>query len=419
MNRISTRSPWSVFAAVTLIFFFLNGATFTSLGVVLYTMVGELHWSQAAAGFSFSLLGIACGLCSPLPALMMKRVGGRWTIVAGAAALTLGFFLAAASTSLWIFYAAMLLLGLGYALAGNVPAIYLLAAWFPTSSARIIGLYLMIGAFGASVGPPVVEAIVSGSGSWRIHWQVMGWVAIVIGLFCFAFVRDIDSRSAAAAAPADAASTPLQAEGEPWSNREAIFTSQFMLVAAAMAITMACVTTNSSVTISHLVKMGATPAFGAVILSALALTATFTKGIAGRLCEAMPLPHLLAGGLVAQALGNVILASADTTVLQYAAALVYGLGWGASFVAANVLPLRYFGRDTGSQVLATVWLLTTVAAVGPLAAGAIADARGSFSLIFYVYAGLLIVVAVPTFLMRAPQRRNKPQTGLSPLSVTR
>jgi len=419
MNHISTRNPWSVFAAVTLIFFFLNGATFTSLGVVLYTMVGELHWSQAAAGFSFSLLGIACGLCSPLPALMMKRVGGRWTIVAGAVALAIGFFLAAVSTSLWVFYAAMLLLGLGYALAGNVPAIYLLAAWFPTNSARIIGLYLMIGAFGASVGPPVVEAIVSGSGSWRVHWQVMGWVAVVVGLFCFAFVRDIDRSSTAAAADASSAPpTEGEAEAEPWSNRDAIFTSQFMLVAAAMAITMACVTTNSSVTISHLVKMGATPAFGAVILSALALTATLTKGIAGRLCESMPLPHLLAGGLLAQALGNVILASADTTVLQYAAALVYGLGWGASFVAANVLLLRYFGRDTGSYVLSVVWLLTTVAAVGPLAAGAIADARGSFSLIFYVYAALLVAVAVPTFLMRAPVRR-KAQTGLSPLSVTR
>jgi len=424
MNRTSQRSPWSVFAAVTLIFFFLNGATFTSLGVVLYTMVGELHWSQAAAGFSFSLLGIACGLCSPLPALMMKRVGGRWTIVAGAVALTLGFFLAAASTSLWVFYAAMLLLGLGYALGGNVPAIYLLAAWFPTNSARIIGLYLMMGAFGATVGPPVVEAIVSGSGRWRTHWQVMGWAAVVVGLFCFAFVRDIDRRSTAAAAGAaagalaDAASTPPQAEAEPWSNREAIFTSQFMLVAAAMTITMACVTTNSSVTISHLVRMGATPAFGAVILSALALTATLAKGIAGRLCEAMPLPHLLAGGLLAQALGNVILASADTTVLQYAAALVYGLGWGASFVAANVVLLHYFGRDTGSHVLSVVWLLTTVAAAGPLAAGAIADARGSFSLIFYVYAALLVAVAVPTFLMRAPVRR-KAQTGLSPLSVTR
>jgi len=47
-------------------------------------------------------------------------------------------------------------------------------------------------------------------------------------------------------------------------------------------------------------------------------------------------------------------------VLQYAAALVTaGLG-PASYVLPMLLLLRYFGRDTGSQILATVWLLTTV-----------------------------------------------------------
>ncbi len=54
---------WAVFGAVSLAFCFLNLATFTSLGVVLFTMAGELQWSMTAAAFSFSLLGIACGLC--------------------------------------------------------------------------------------------------------------------------------------------------------------------------------------------------------------------------------------------------------------------------------------------------------------------------------------------------------------------
>jgi MFS family permease len=405
MTASSSRSKWQVFAAVSLIFFFLNGATFTSLGVVLYTMVAELHWSQAAAGFSFTLLGIACGVCSPLPAMMMSRFGGRWTIVAGAATLCLGFFLAAVSAGIWAFYVAMMLLGLGYALGGNVPAIYLLAAWFPDRQARVIGLYLMIGAFGATVGPPVVEAIVSHAGSWRAHWRVMGWCALVVGAVCFAFVRDIAAPAARGARddapPAGETKTP------GWSPREAIFTRQFTLVAAAMTMTMACITTNSSVTISHLVKMGATPAFGAVILSILALVATITKGVAGRLCELMPVPKLLAGGLIVQAAGNLLIARADTPALQYGAALVYGAGWGASYVAGNVALLRWFGGNVGSRILSVVWMITTLAAAGPLVAGLLADDYGSFSPIFYVYAVLLVIVAVPTMLLGAPVRQGR------------
>ena len=400
MNTQSSRSKWQVYAAVSLIYFFLHGATFTSLGVVLYTMVAELHWSQAAAGFSFTLLGIACGVCSPLPAVMMSRFGGRATIVAGALTLCVGFFLAAVSASIWAFYAAMLLLGLGYALGGNVPAIFLLAAWFPDKQARVIGLYLMIGAFGATVGPPVVEAIVSHSGSWRAHWQVMGWSALAVGAVCFAFVRDIASPPVADRAPATAASAADAPD--VWSPREAIFTRQFALVAAGMTMTMACITTNSSVTMAHFVKMGATPAFGAVILSILALVATITKGLAGRLCELMSVTHLLGVGLLVQAAGNLMIAHADTAALQYGAALVYGAGWGASYVAGNIVLLRWFGSNTGSRILSVVWAITTLAAAGPLAAGALADNTGSFSPIFYLYAVLLLVVAVPAFVLGEP-----------------
>ena len=71
------QQKWLVLVAVSLIFFFLNGATFASLGVVLFSMIKDLHWSQTAAGVSFSLLGIACGVASPLPALLLKRIGLR------------------------------------------------------------------------------------------------------------------------------------------------------------------------------------------------------------------------------------------------------------------------------------------------------------------------------------------------------
>src|SRR5258708_22411882 len=70
-------NKWLAFSAVSLAFFFLNLSTFTSLGVVLYTMVAELHWTMTAAGFSFSVLGLACGLSSPLPAVCLKRFRRR------------------------------------------------------------------------------------------------------------------------------------------------------------------------------------------------------------------------------------------------------------------------------------------------------------------------------------------------------
>ena len=106
MQEQGTKRKWWVLAAVSLMFFFVSGSTFSSLGIVLFAMAGELHWSMAEAGASFSVLGLACCLTSPLPALLMQRIGSRMTLFAAGLTLACGFGLAYSSHSLWSFYAA-------------------------------------------------------------------------------------------------------------------------------------------------------------------------------------------------------------------------------------------------------------------------------------------------------------------------
>lgn len=402
--RVRGSSKWLVFAAVSLAFFFINLATFTSLGVVLYSMVSELHWSMTAAGTSFTVLGIACGLSSPLPTLTMRWWGGRVTLCIGASLLFAGFLLASLSQSLTLFYIAMLLLGLGYSFAGNVPGVTLIAGWFGRGSARIIGFYMMLGALGAAFGPPIVAAVVASSGGWRGNWQVMAVASGLVGLVCLVLVRDARLVSTTPA-NSDGSAVPSHPVEITWSPRDALLTPQFLLVAAAMAMTMACVTTNNSVMVTHLVNLGGTPAIGAMLLSTIAITATLVKGGAGRLCEIIAAPTLLAGGLALQALGSLALAVADSLLLRSAAAVSFGTGWGLAYVSGTVVLIDYFGPTTGSKILSIVWLLTTVAAAGPLAAGMIADQTGSFALIFRIFAALLLVLAVPIYFMRVPSHR--------------
>jgi MFS family permease len=422
-------NKWLVFSAVSLAFFFLNLSTFTSLGVVLYTMVTELHWTMTAAGFSFSVLGLACGLSSPLPAVCLKWFGGRTTLVFGCVLLLVGFVIASVSHSIAMFYLSMLLLGIGFSLAGNMPGVYLLAEWFEIGTARIIGYYLMFGALGAACGPLIVEAIVSGNGSWRGHWRWMAVAAGVIAVYCLAFVRDVQRNTHATAGHSTAEEhsnlSDEQALGvvrddkaaARWTSRAAIFTWQFFLAAASMTLTMTTVTTYSSVVVTHLVNLGATPAAGALTLSVIAIAATVVKGGAGRLCELIPSAYILAAGLVCQAIGSFLLAYAGSGLLQFASAITFGMGWGLAYVAGTVVLLDFFGGTTGAKILSIVWLVSTAAAAGPLAAGMIADRVGSFVPIFLVLAAFLLVLAVPVFFMRAPVRRTAAALQLSPMAA--
>jgi MFS family permease len=156
--------------------------------------------------------------------------------------------------------------------------------------------------------------------------------------------------------------------------------------------------------VMHLVHLGTTPGFAAFILSLVALVATLFKGVAGRLSENIRPSRLLATGLVLQSVGDVAFSSGGSAVGAYVFACAFGVGWGLSYVAANLVLLEYFGREVGSRILSVVWMVSTLAAAGPVAAGMIADHLGTFSPIFVVYALLLIALAVPIFLMRTPVR---------------
>jgi hypothetical protein len=76
------RARYLVLAALSLLYFLLTATTFNSLGLVLPSMVTELKWNWAEAGFGFTLLGLACGLTGMVPAVMIRRIGVSMTVLA-------------------------------------------------------------------------------------------------------------------------------------------------------------------------------------------------------------------------------------------------------------------------------------------------------------------------------------------------
>ncbi|RZZ86275.1 CynX/NimT family MFS transporter [Pseudoxanthomonas winnipegensis] len=400
----------AIMLAVSLAFFFVTATTFTSLAVVLYTMVGQLHWSQAAAGFSFSLLGLACGLSSPLPALTMKWIGSRWTMCIGALVLAAGFALASVSQGIGLFFFSTSLMGVGFTLLAPAPAVYLLANWFPHNCARMMGYYFMIGAFGGVVGPPAVRAIVALSGDWQTYWRIIAAAAVVLAVVCLACVRDVARiRSVEEVRNAGASLEPQAQVPAPtaWTVPQALSSRQFAVIALAMMVVQTVVTTMHSTLVTQLTFVNASQTAGALAMSMLALSGTITKGVAGRIAERRDSRGLLILGLSLQCVGFVLLAAVPTAWAAFVFALLFGVGWGLSWLCAHVLILRYFGSAISGTMVAMATMMTTVAVVGPWAAGVVADHLGRYTPLYAVFAGLLALVTLSTWLfLRPPQTRD-------------
>jgi MFS family permease len=399
---------WSIFAVVSLFFFFLTAATFTSLGVVLFTMASELHWSKSAAGSSFALLGLTCGLASPLPALLMKWIGTRWTLVLGGVTLAVAFTLASTSHGLIEFMTATGLMGLGFTLAANIPGVYLLATWFPARAGRMIGLYFMAGGLGGVFGPLVVNAIVQAHG-WRFNWLLMALIAGALGILSALVVKDIapvtklEEVAAASAAPTSAASAaPTRGSAPGWTVLDALKTRQFAIIAITMLIIQTVVTTIHGLLVTHLADLGSTPAFGAFVMAILGFTDSVAKGAAGTLADRIGARRLFVSGIVLLCLSVALLGFAGSHTIACAFAIVFGIGWGASWLAANLLLLGYFGPHIVAPMVSAATLVTTAGIIGPIAAGMVADATGTFVPFFYLLAGLMLIAAFACAGMRPP-----------------
>jgi MFS family permease len=384
-----------VFLSASLGFFFVTATTFTSLGYVLFTMVAELGWSQAAAGMSFSLLGLACGLSSPLPPLLMKAIGTCNTMVLGGLVLAAGFLLAGTVETIGPFFLATTLMGIGFSLVAPSPAVYLIATWFPRTAPRMIGFYFMSGALGGVVGPLIVSMIVGFSGSWRIHWLSMAGASVVLALLFLATIRDsvkvetIDQVKRAGAGDA------VAANGN-WTVRQAMATRSFAIVVLGMIVVQTVVTTMHSVLVTHVAGLGGGAAPGALAMSLLALTGTLAKGVSGAITERIPVKLVLVGGLALQFVATALLCLIATPGGALTFALIFGLGWGFAWLSAHVLLLRYFGAAIAGDLTAMATMATTFAVLGPISAGWTADLIGHYLPVFAVFAVLLGLVTVGT-----------------------
>lgn len=396
---------WLMFAVISLVFFLINGATFSSLGVVLPRMIAELAWSWSQAGSGFSLFALMVGLASTVPAWILRRLGIRATYGVGGAVMATGFALLALTDSLATYLVGCALLGLGFASCATVPAIYLLNGWMPERRSAAIGWYMTIGGLGAVAGPLASSGIVAATGSWRQYWWLVSIAMLAITMLAFAVVRK-PPEAAPAAAGGGAAEEPRAAgvyrTSGDWRFRDAIRTRQFWIVSVAMSTMLLCVLTANSWAVTHMGTLGVAASTAAAVLSADGAVNALARAVGGILATRIDPQRLLVAALASEAIGLAALSVADNWVAFAVFAVADGFGFGMCFFATAMLLVNYFGPSQNPEILGTYNLVTTTAMIGPATAGLIADAVGGFTWVFLGYVAVALVIVALTATMRPP-----------------
>lgn len=180
---------WSILILLGLVYFLATATTFTSLGVVLPSMIAELEWNWTQAGLGFTLLGLTCGLASFLPTLLIRKLNVRFTLLIGLIIFVSGFYFLYETNTITRYFLGTALLGVGFTLLATVPGTYVLSRLFEKQSFAF-GVYFTIGGLGGVAGPWIYFLATHLWHTWRMHWLISAIILSIITLLTILVLRE-------------------------------------------------------------------------------------------------------------------------------------------------------------------------------------------------------------------------------------
>jgi len=399
--------PWITFSALSFVFFVISAGAFSSLGVVLPEMVGEMHWSWTDAGWGYTFLGLACGLASFIPAILIRRIGVKGDMAIGTLCMIAGFGAMAITRSVGLYLVATILIGLAFALVSTVPGTHVLNDVFEKRSTAL-GIYFTVGALGGVVGPVFYTnrlniGVYDITHNWRLFWVAFVILSVVAGLFAIVASPKKHDESQHQTRPPEQVSPAEMIEGlKNWTVWRALATSQFYIVVAGYTAYLLINTTAHGFAVEHLKENGVPAKDGALMLALEQLFGAGISIVGGVIGEKFSAKMMMVVSLVALTFGMAALAYAHSWPLMWVYVIGVGIGFGLSFIGSTVLLYNYFGKGPNLELFSIMCFISTSAAFGPLFGGWARDTLGSFSGMFVLCAAISGLILIATIFMRPP-----------------
>src|SRR5688572_14623161 len=397
---------WVVFAAAFIVFL-SAGTFFYGFGLLVQPLTDEFGWSRASIAGAFSLRSEVSGVAAPVIGFLLDRVGVRRITIVGVLLASLGFVFLSQVESLLMFYVATIVIAVGMSGCGGATAAAAISQWFRRNRGKALGLMTLGGGMG---GLSVV-----GFG-WLITQY--GWrdalviLAVAQMIFCLPIAFSIRNKpedlgltpDGLGEAPAPMAAltgaAPAPVESAPsFTTRQALQSAMFWKVALVFGLS------NYATTglIVHQVPFLQEQAGASVGFAALSVSLMTALSIPGRLgfgaaADRFSKIWVMVAALAFTATGLVLLATVrEPWQLAYALPF-FSLGFGAAVPLRSVLQAEYFGLKAFGAIQGMILTVTTLfSVVGPVLAGVMYDASGSYRLAF-VFLAMGPLLAIPLVL---------------------
>lgn len=348
------------------------------VAVVLPAVQAEFGVSRADASLPYTALMIGFGVGGVLMGRLADRFGVMVPLLIGAAALGLGFALAAMAGNIWMFSLAHgLLIGFLGSAATFAPLLADTSLWFVRRRGFAVAVCASGNYLGGAIWPPIVQHFVEAAG-WR---QTYLW----LGLFSFvtmtALALLMRKRPPVAVASAIgnsgiAATTSSMPFGLPVGR------AQLLLCIAGVACCVAMAMPQVHI-VSYCTDLGYGAARGAEMLSLMLACGVVSRLVSGMICDRIGGLRTLMLGSILQGIALLLFLPFDGLVSLYVIAALFGLFQGGIVPSYAIIVREYFEPAEAGARVGTVIMATLLGmALGGWMSGKVFDLTGSYHAAF-------------------------------------
>ena len=383
---------------------FTSGPTFQGSSAIFLAVEGEFGWSRAVIGGVASFGRFGGTLFGPLEGFLTDKFGPAKMMLFGMIGGGVGFIFLSQIHGVVTYYAAFLVLSVGFSMGGFVPSVVAVNHWLPKR--RSTGIAIVVG--GSSLAGLVVPALAWGidAHGWRTTVLWIGVVNIAVApFFYWALTRRGSGAAGELAHDRRVAQLEAKSKGETeivgpdldFTAREALRTRAFWIISGTHSLVNFSTAAVSAHLLLHLNDIGIDPITAATIIPVIAIVAFTFQMAGGFIGDKFSKQYPISLFIAIQGLGVLILAFSDTYTMAIAFAIVWGIGFGGRTPILHALRGDYFGSKAFGTILglSSVMMGASMTAA-PFLVGLQFDIQGTYK---WSFIGLAILAWIASILI--------------------
>ncbi len=395
---------WTIVAA-SFALLFVGFGTAYSFAAFFHALRDEFHATRGDISLVFAITGFLYFGLGAISGPVADRIGPRRVLLLGVALITVGLLLASGAQALWQIYLTYSLgVGVGVGLV-YVPAVGAVQRWFTRRRGLASGL-AVAGIGAGTLVMPLLAAWLIDAWGWRATYGVLAAITLFIGVPAALIVEHSPERrglraDGEAPHPDGTPAPPISGN----SIGEALRSRPFWLLYAAGF----SASVGIFIPFAHLAPYardhGFTDGFGALLVGLIGVGSVAGRLVLGGSADRIGRRVALIGSFVGMGISLFGWLGATEGWSLSIFALAFGASYGGFVALMPALSTDYFGGRNAGGIIGLLFTgAATGALLGPTLAGAVYDARDSYTLPILLGVGMNGVAIACMLLIPHPER---------------